>query len=53
MNGVAKKFPLPKIYHTYPTMMKRGTVIPYLKNIQKIYNDKAHPCSYADIVFFH
>ena len=28
---------LPKICHTYPTMMKLGTVIPYLKKIQKIY----------------
>ena len=28
---------LPKICHTYPTMMKLGTVIPYLRKIQKIY----------------
>ena len=33
----AKKVPLPKICHTYPAMMKLGTVIPYLKKIQKIY----------------
>ena len=26
-----QKGPLPKIRHTYPTMMKLGTVIPYLK----------------------
>ena len=32
-----KAFPLPKICHTYPTMMKLGAVIPYLKKIQKIY----------------
>ena len=25
----------PKICHTYPTTMKLGTVIPYLKKIQK------------------
>ena len=25
-----QKFPLPKICHTYPTMMKLDTVIPYL-----------------------
>ena len=25
----------PKIYHTYPTMMKLGTVIPYLKKTKK------------------
>ena len=28
---------LPKISHTYPTMVKLGTVIPYLKKIQKVY----------------
>ena len=27
----------PKICHTHPTMMKLGTVTPYLKKIQKIY----------------
>ena len=32
-----KAFPLPKICHTYPTMMKLGTVIPYLKKKKKIY----------------
>ena len=28
--------PLPNICHTYPTMMKLGAVIPYVKKIQKI-----------------
>ena len=28
--------PLPKIRHTYLTMMKLGTVIPYLMKIQKM-----------------
>ena len=28
---------LPKICHTYPTMMKLGSVIPYLKKIEKIW----------------
>ena len=37
VGGGDKKAPLPKICHTYPTMMKLGTVIPYPKNIQKIY----------------
>ena len=32
--------PLPKICHKYPTMMKLGTVIPYLKKIQKIYESR-------------
>ena len=31
--GGAKRLPLPKICHTCPTMMKLGTVIPYLKKI--------------------
>ena len=35
MGGGAKRAPLPKICHTYPTMMKLGTVIPYLKKIKK------------------
>ena len=30
------KAPLPKICCRYPTMMKLGTVIPYLKEIQRI-----------------
>ena len=38
--GGAKKAPLPKIWHTYPTMMKLGTVIPYLKKIQKLYESR-------------
>ena len=33
--GRGQKEPLPKICHTYPTMMKLGTVIPYPKKIQK------------------
>ena len=31
-----KKTPLPKICHTYTTMIKLGTVIPYLRKILKI-----------------
>ena len=37
VGGGAKRPLLPKICHTYPTMMKLGTVILYLKKIQKIY----------------
>ena len=33
---------IPKICHTYPTMMKLGTVILYLKNIQKVYKSKKY-----------
>ena len=29
-----------KICHTYPTIMKRGTVIPYLKKVEKIYKSR-------------
>ena len=31
MEGGRKGPRPPKIYHTYPTMMKHGTIIPYLK----------------------
>ena len=32
--------PLPKICHTYPTIMKLGTVIPCQNKIQKIYESR-------------
>ena len=35
--GEGKKTPLLKICHTYPTMMKHGPFLPYLKKIQEIY----------------
>ena len=38
--GGAKRPPLPNICHTYPTMIKLGTVIPYLKEIQKLYESR-------------
>ena len=44
--------PLPKIPHTYPTMMKLDTVIPYLRKIQKMYNHVTHPLNSADISIF-
>ena len=44
--------PLPKICHTYATMMKPGTVIPYLKKIQKFINHVTYPLSSADISIF-
>ena len=41
--GRAKKTSLlPKICHTYPTMIKLGTVIPYLKKIQKSNGQKRY-----------
>ena len=44
--------PLPKIRHTYPTMMKLGTVIPYLRKIKKCINHVRHPLSSADSSIF-
>ena len=38
--GGGKKACLPKICHTYPTTMNLDTVIPYLKQIQKIFESR-------------
>ena len=44
MDRGTQKDPLPKISHTYPTMLKLDTVIPYLKKTQKIYESRdTHP----------
>ena len=48
----AKRAPLPKIFHTYPTMMKLGTVIPYLKKIKKNVNHVIHLLSSANMSSF-
>ena len=42
-----QKGPLPKFCHIYPTMMKLGTVIPYLKKIQKIYKSRDTPLEFC------
>ena len=47
-----QKVPLLKICDTYSTMVKLGTVIPYLEKIQKIYEHVTHPSSSADISIF-
>ena len=47
IGGGGQKGPLPKIFHTYPTMMKLGTVIPYPKNIQKIYESRDTPLEFC------
>ena len=53
MGEGGKKHPsLPKICHTYPTMMKLSTVIPYLKKIQKIYKSHETSLSSANISIF-
>ena len=41
-----------KICHTYPTMMKVGTFIPYLNKIQKKYRSCYKPLSSAEISSF-
>ena len=39
----SQRAPLPKICHTYPTIMKPGTVIPYLRKIKKIHKSPDKP----------
>ena len=50
--GISKKPPFPKISHTYPTMMKFGTVIPYLRRSKTYMNHVTHPLTSADITIF-
>ena len=51
--GGSEKAPLPKICHTCPTMMKLGTVIPYLQKTLKRYKPRdTHSLSSADIIIF-
>ena len=38
--GGLKRRLFSKICNTYPAMMKLGTVIPYIKKIQKIYKSR-------------
>ena len=45
----AKKAPLPKICHTYPTMMKLGRVIPCLKKSRKYMDREANLLNSDDI----
>ena len=52
IEGGGKKAPLPKIRHTYSTMMKRGTVIPYLQKIQKYMSQVTNSLSSAGISIF-
>ena len=50
--GGAKRPSLPKMCHTYPTMIKLGGVILYLKKIQKLYELGQTPLSSVDISIF-
>ena len=46
--GGGKKDPtLPKICHTYPKMMKPGTVMPYPNRIQKLYESRDTPLEFC------
>ena len=38
--AMAKRRPVQKICHTYPAIKKLGTIIPYPKKIQKIYESR-------------
>ena len=40
VGGKKGPFLLPKFCHTNPTKMKLGTVIPYLKKTQKLYESR-------------
>ena len=43
----SKKVPLAKISHTYPTMIKLGTVVPYQMKIQKIHESLNTPLEFC------
>ena len=48
-----KRPPLPEIYHTFPTKMKLGTVISYLKKTQKIDESHDTPLEFCWLSIFH
>ena len=50
--GRPKRPPIPKICQTYLKMVKSGTVTPYLKKIQKLYDSRDTPMSSANISIF-
>ena len=45
--GETKNPSLPKLCHTFPTMMKLGTVISYLRKIQKLYESRDTPYEFC------
>ena len=45
--GREKRSSVPKICYTYSTMMKLGTVIPYLKKTQKSYESRDTPLEFC------
>ena len=50
--GGKNVFPFLKCAHSYPTMMKLGKIIPYLKKIQKIYEHMTYTLISAGITIF-
>ena len=47
MDNGGKKVPFLKICRIYPTMMKLGTVMTYLKEIKKIYKPRDTPLAFC------
>ena len=45
--GGYKNALLPKTSHTYPTIMKLGTVISYLKKFQKVFESRDTPLDFC------
>ena len=45
--GRSKRLTLPKLCHTYPALMKLGTVVPYLKKIPKKYESRDTPLKFC------
>ena len=44
---VGQKAPLPENCHTYPTVMKIATVVPYLEKFQKLYESRDTPFEFC------
>ena len=47
-----ERFALLKKYRTYPAITNVGTIIPFLKKIQKIYESRDIPLSFSHISIF-
>ena len=45
--GGGQNAPFPKTCHTYPTKKKLGTIIPYLKKTQNIYESRNTPLEFC------
>ena len=43
----SQKSPFPKTCHTYPTKIKLGIIIPYLKKTQNIYESRNTPLEFC------